>query len=112
MTDLEFLIAAVKDGKVPNLTFERDQLFVESPYVVVNVADVTQYHPIKVDWLCAAIRRALTKMGWYWNLSERQLSIVRSVPIRTMPKHFKEGTEFDWHLAAILYVIEQKEATA
>lgn len=115
MSDLEFLIQSVKDGKVPGLTYKHtmfgESILEDATQVSFNPSGSQDHTGGFDDWLCAAIRRALTKMGWIRNLSVRQLSIVRNVPIRTMPKHFKEGTELEQHLAAIRYVIEQSEVT-
>ena len=91
---------------MPNLTFERGQLLVESPCAITNISDLNEYHPEKVDWLCAAIRRALTKMGWYWRLEADSLSCL-CMGIDSMTS----TSDLGGHLAAIRYVIEQSEVT-
>jgi hypothetical protein len=57
-----------------------------------------------------AIRTALKKMEWGWQLYPKTL--ILDAPNGTLhgPTGFNDATELDWHLAAIRYVIEQLEA--
>lgn len=102
-------IENVKANKVPGLFIDEFQHHSTLDEVDGEWAYVDEIHDdgkLKA-WCCAAIRRALSKMGWRRNLSDDRLAIVRNVAIRTMLIHFREGTEIDWHIAAINYAVEQ-----
>jgi hypothetical protein len=99
---LDKFIENVKAGKVPGLTVDEfcDGLALEEGdwWQFVDTFD-RQPH---ADWLCAAIRRALAKMGYPTWLGTFRLELhgVNS-------ESFTKGTELDIHLAAINWAAEQ-----
>lgn len=115
MTDLEFLIQSVKDGKVPGLTYKHtmfgESILEDATQVSFNPSGSQDHTGGFDDWLCAAIRRALTKMGFVtgYQLTPEAFWIYSP---RFSDKCFSQGGELEQHLAAIRYVIEQSEVTA
>lgn len=61
--------------------------------------------------LCAHLRRWMTGKGWKWSLREDQFTAFRLItrikkrPVRT----FNEGSELDWQIAAVMFVLGQEE---
>jgi hypothetical protein len=102
-------IEYVKQGKVPTLQYS-DMIYgiPQEPKLIEDgmVHYITDYKfQHEQDWLCASIRRAVKQLGYSVTLSGNSLHVTRNVPIRTIPYIFKDGTELDWHLAAINLVI-------
>ena len=106
----------VKAGKVPGLRADsegKDVLIRDEHYASSYACWIGQDDSLQeTDWLCAAIRRALTAMGWRFGLHEDELSIsFWNCQLETYTKieEFSEGAELDWHLAAINFAVEQGE---
>jgi len=113
----EFL-AAVKAGRFPFLVYEtatakRKEVIGFEGQVIWMAEPITPDH-----WMICTgtgallsyyLRDWFTAKGWKWNLSEWQLSIGSGGPLRTIPKHFKDGSPLDWHISAALHVLACEE---
>jgi hypothetical protein len=112
---LATFIAAVREGRIEGLSVRDDrgtEFFLGPSSIIGDLRESgdksIHFWPAMEDHLCAHLRRWMESKGWHCNLSTTQLSIGIKSPTRTIPKHFKDGTEIDQHVAAALWVLEQE----
>lgn len=65
------------------------------------------------DHLCAHLRRWINGRRCDCILTSTSLRVAYAHPFaRPVFHHCKDGTELDWHIAAVLWVLEQEESNA
>jgi len=102
----------VKAGKVPGLYMPAGNIISRSPEFPLDSYYVAQLYGD--GWgsmgkdsetiLCHHIREWLTGRGWYWELTDRSLTIAKETFCIHKPNapRFSEGSQLDWHLAAVV----------